>query len=251
MLEPVVVTLAFILGALVQTVAGFGSALVAMPILSLVISVRTAAPVQVLLGFLVTLTVLYQNRHALRWREAARLITGSVVGVPLGTLALKSLPAGPVMACLGLVLLGYGLFTLWDARRRQTEYPARNVMATPVASWFVGLCSGILGGAYATDGPPLIVYGAVKQWPKATLKSILQTCFLVNGVFMVACHGAAGLITREVFRCCMFGLPGMILGMAVGSYLDRRVNHERFRKLLLGLILLLGMTLLVRAAVSF
>jgi uncharacterized membrane protein YfcA len=251
MLESAAVVLAFMLGALVQTVAGFGSALVAMPILSLVISVRTAAPVQVLLGFLVTLTVLYQNWHALRWREAARLIAGSVVGVPLGTLALKMLPAGPVMACLGLVLLGYGLFTLWDARRRPVEDSKDTVTVAPVVSWFVGLCSGILGGAYATDGPPLIIYGAIRQWPKAAFKSILQTCFLVNGVLMVACHGAAGLITRDVFRCCLLGLPGLILGMVLGSYLDRRINHERFRRLLFGLILLLGIMLLVHASLSF
>lgn len=251
MMEGFVVAGALALGALVQTVAGFGSALVAMPILSLAIAVQTAAPIQALLAMFVTSTVLYKNWHGLRWREAARLVAGSVVGIPIGTLALKWLPAAPVTACLGVILLAYGGFVLWR-RFTESEGPAESAIpkVPKAVSWCVGFCSGLLGGAYATDGPPLIVYGAVLQWPKATFKSILQSCFLINGVLVVTCHAASGLITRDVLFYCLCAAPGVVVGTIAGLYLDRRVNHDRFRSLLLGLILVLGVVLVVRSIQS-
>lgn len=243
-----VVLVAFALGSMVQTVAGFGSALVAMPILMLVIGARTAVPVQVLLGFAVTIAVLFQNWHGLRWREAVILLAGSVLGIPLGAIALKSLPSEPITGCLGVVLIGYWVFALWiEPRLRTPGVEGAPKQGSRFVTWLVGLSAGILGGAYATDGPPLVIYGAVKRWPKATFKSVLQTCFLVNGVMMVLCHGAAGLFTKDVFVCALYGFPGTLIGMGIGAYLDRRLDHERFRIVVLWLVLILGLALLAQA----
>jgi uncharacterized membrane protein YfcA len=246
----------FALGACVQTIAGFGSALIIMPILTQFIGVQTAASVMALVGATVTLSVLYQNRGGLRWREAGRLLAGSVVGVPLGALALKFLPPAPVMALLGVVLLIYGIYTLAAARSTSTpggvalpcdREPAPSRRATTA---LVGFCSGLLGGAYATDGPPLVIYGSIKKWPKESFRSILQACFLVNGILIVACHGAGGLVTRDVIAYCIYGIPGMLAGLLIGTLLDRRINHALFHRLLVWLILLLAAALLARAAME-
>ncbi|HNR35557.1 MAG TPA: sulfite exporter TauE/SafE family protein, partial [Candidatus Hydrogenedentes bacterium] len=182
-MEGLLVAFAFALGGFVQTIAGFGSALVAIPLATLVINVRTAAPAQALMGFVVTLSVLQQNWRGLRWREAGRLIAGSLLGVPLGAIVLKSFPSGIVTGCMGIMLIGYGL---WLVR---ANLDAEEASRTQERGWrpalwaaTVGWIAGILGGAYATDGPPLIMYGTYKRWPKATFKSVLQCCFLVNGI---------------------------------------------------------------------
>ena len=236
----------FALGSCVQTIAGFGSALVVMPILTQFVGVQTAASVMALVGATVTLSVLYQNRQGLQWREAGRLLVGSVVGVPLGALALKFLPPAPIMALLGAVLLIYGIYSLATAR----SISASNLMPAPsgrLTTALVGFCSGILGGAYATDGPPLVIYGSVKRWSKQSFRSILQACFLVNGILIVACHGAGGLVTTDVLTYCAYGIPGMAAGLLIGTVLDRRINHALFHRLLVWLILLLAAALLGRA----
>lgn len=242
----------FALGACVQTIAGFGSALVVMPILAQVLGVKTAASVMAIVGATVTVTVLYQNRRGLRWREAGRLLAGSVIGIPLGVVALKNLPPGPVMGVLGIVLLAYGAYCLAAARSTGGELEVHVPAADPsaaqrIAAALVGFCAGLLGGAYVTDGPPLVVYGSVKKWPKDSFRSILQACFLVDGALILAFHGAGGLITREIVAYCLYGIPGMLAGLLIGTLLDRRINHALFHRLLLGLILLLGAALLARA----
>ena len=247
-MEGLLVAFAFALGGFVQTIAGFGSALVAIPLATLVINVRTAAPAQALMGFVVTLSVLQQNWRGLRWREAGRLIAGSLLGVPLGAIVLKSFPSGIVTGCMGIMLIGYGL---WLVR---ANLDAEEASRTQERGWrpalwaaTVGWIAGILGGAYATDGPPLIMYGTYKRWPKATFKSVLQCCFLVNGISMVVWHGANGLITADVVRASMFALPGAVIGTIAGRYADRSIDHDRFQRLLRALILILGIALFVQA----
>lgn len=247
------VCVAFFLGSLVQTIAGFGSALIIMPIITQFLGVQTAATVMAIVGATVTVAVLYQNRRGLRWAEAGQLLTGAVVGVPLGTYALKRLPSGIVVGLLGALLLAYGVYSIWANRKTVTasaepgDAPARG---NRVVSALVGLCAGLLGGAYATDGPPLVVYGAVKRWPKETFRSVLQACFFVDGILIVLCHGAGGLVTQEVFVYCLYGVPGMAIGLVTGMLLDRHVDHARFVRMLPWFIAVLGLALLVRAVLG-
>ena len=41
-----------------------------------------------------------------------------------------------------------------------------------------GFCSGILGGAYGMNGPPLAVYGSLRRWSPQHFRATLQTCYL-------------------------------------------------------------------------
>ncbi|MCX5759742.1 MAG: sulfite exporter TauE/SafE family protein, partial [Candidatus Hydrogenedentes bacterium] len=243
-MEFLLVAFAFGLGGFVQTIAGFGSALVAIPLATLAISVRTAAPAQALMGFVVTLSILQQNWHGLRWYEAKRLIAGSVFGVPLGAIVLKNFPSGIVIGCMGVMLMTYGIW-LGRANLAIDEAPPAKDPGWRPKLWAaaVGWIAGVLAGAYATDGPPLIMYGTYQRWPKATFKSVLQCCFLVNGVSMVVWHGANGLITAEVIRASLFALPGAVIGTLAGRYADRYIDHDRFQRLLRILILVLGAVL--------
>lgn len=248
----VVVTVIFATGAMVQTIAGFGSALIIMPMLTQFMGIQAAASVLALAGAAVTVAVLYQNWQGLDWREAGLLLSGSVVGVPLGALALKFLPAAPVMGFLGIALLAYAVYSILAARRTGTETPrferaGRGTASRKVVTVSVGFCAGLLGGAYATDGPPLVVYGTFKRWSKESFRSILQACFLVDGVLIVACYGAGGLLTREVLIYSAYGIPGMAAGLVLGTMVDRRIDHALFHRVLPWLIMVLGAALVVRA----
>jgi uncharacterized protein len=252
MLVAVVVVLAFGVGCFFQTIAGFGSALIIMPILTLFIGPQPATTVMALASALVTVTILYQNRRGLRWGEAARLLSGSAIGIPIGVWALKRLPGAYVVAFLGLVLVAYSIYTIVSQRKSAApaieRAPRSLTLRDKIITWFVGFSAGLLGGAYATDGPPLVVYGAIKKWPKESFRSILQACFLVDGIVILACLGAGGLITREVVTFSIYAIPGMLMGLVLGTILDRKINHAVFHRLLTWLILLLGAALIARAA---
>ena len=118
MTEALVIAASFTLAGFVHTVAGFGSALVSVPIIIQFVGKQTAAPMQAILSLPITIAVFYQNRRAFRWRDVQSIVIGMAIGVPIVTFALQSLPDGPVMGCLGVVLLVYAAFELIIVPRR-------------------------------------------------------------------------------------------------------------------------------------
>lgn len=252
MSDNAVVMAAFLLAGFVHTATGFGSALVGMPLLTLALGVPVAAPLLALLSQLVNVVVLYQNWHALHFREAMRLTLASIFGIPLGLLLLQYGNETLITGALGVLLIAYGFYALVLEKRltaetagEDRERGGREPWRWRAASFGAGLLAGVLGGAYNANGPPVIIYGAVCRWPKEKFKSILQAFFIANGILIVAGHAAAGLITRPVLVYCVYGLPTIILGTGLGLMVDRYLDAARFRKVLLVVIIGLGVMLVV------
>lgn len=247
MQSEIVIFFALLLGGLVHSTAGFGSALVAMPILTFVISPVTATPLQSVVGLVLSAFIFHQHRGTWPWRDAVPLILFSLLGVPVGTYALVRLPETVVFAVLGATMIGYVAFELirWrvliGAHRRHWNDP------TLVGGALAGFIAGVLGGAYASNGPPAIIYGSLRGWPKGEFKSVLQSLFVVNGLFLIAWQGGSGLLTREVAWYSLFAFPGLIVGAVIGARLDRHIKQALFRRMVLFLLALLGVTMIVRA----
>src|SRR5690606_35181522 len=108
--ESVLIFCAFVLGGLVHTAAGFGSALVTMPLLTTAMAVQQATPLQAIVGCVISLFVLVHNRAGLQWRRALSMAVLSLPGVPIGVYALTEFPSAWVTAILGCMLLGFALF---------------------------------------------------------------------------------------------------------------------------------------------
>jgi uncharacterized membrane protein YfcA len=58
-------------------------------------------------------------------------------------------------------------------------------------------------------------------------------------------HGLSGNFTPDVWRHYVLALPAVALGLLAGFSLDRRLNPQRFRQVVLVLLVLLGLRLLV------
>lgn len=247
MTEPLLILTAFLLGGMVHTAAGFGSALVSMPILTTAMAVTQATPIQALVANLISLIVLYQNRSGIQWRRALGMAAISLPGIPIGVYALTELPAYWVTGFLGCVLLGYAVFDV--AFRRFREPGPAGPIPDRLDAWgaFAAFCAGILGGAYGANGPPLVIYAAVRRFPKETFRTLLQVCFLVNGVGIVTVLALRGLYTAEVAAGFAWAMPGLFIGMVIGTRIDRVLAPERFRTLVLVTITVLGASLLYRS----
>ncbi|MHC5056799.1 MAG: TSUP family transporter [Planctomycetota bacterium] len=100
----------------------------------------------------------------------------------------------------------------------------RGGLSTVVA----GFCAGVLGGAYNTNGPPIVVYGTMRGWEPERFKATLQGFFLPTGAFIIAGHALSGLWTRETVRLSLVSLAPVALGMALSFWLAPRIPRERF-----------------------
>jgi uncharacterized membrane protein YfcA len=224
------------LAVLVQTLSGFGFAIIVMPLATLALGIQTSAPLIAMTGLTVYAINVVRYRRAINLGELARLAVASALGVPIGIWLLSNVSESVVRQLLGLVLVAYALYALLRPatarlRSQRWAYPA-------------GFIAGCLGGAYNTPGPPAIVYGSLRQWPKDEFRAVLQTLFFCNAVLVVAAHFVAGHVTTQVVTLFAWALPASLLGIMAGSRLDKVVNQARFRTLVTVMILALGLVLL-------
>src|SRR5690242_5646393 len=156
------------LATLIRSTLGFGEALVAVPLLALRTPVVVAAPLAVLVSVLVAGVIVVQDCRKIEVRSAAWLIVSSLFGIPLGLLMLEWGSDRVVKIVLGVVIIGFCAYSLTAGRKRRLDHDHWG--------WLLGcgFCSGVLGGAYGMNGPPLAVYGALRQWSPQHFRATLQ-----------------------------------------------------------------------------
>ena len=226
--------------AFVRSALGFGDAVVAMPLLATVIGLKTATPLVAFMGPAISLLILAKGWRAGDMKAAAKLVVASLLGIPLGIYGLARLPEEPLKIALGVLILLYGLFGLTRPSVRINNEKAW-------VPWMVGWTAGVLGGAYNTNGPPVVAYGMLRGWPPERFRATLQGYFLPTGLMILAGHGLAGMWTAEVLKLFLYSLPAIVLGVILGGLANRKLTHALFAKIVNGFLVLMGGVLLVRA----
>jgi uncharacterized membrane protein YfcA len=232
------------LGAFAQGVAGFGSALVAMPLLALLIGVRDAAALVALLSLAVNVALLVPARRALPWRLVGPLLAGSVAGIPVGVLLLGGADPRLARALLGATLVAISAALLVE-RSPSAGSPGGSAGGSALA---VGALAGLIGGAFNANGPVVALYAAGRGWGKRETHAALQLYFFMSGLAIVVLHVAGGITSRRVLLTALFSLPFLGAGSLAGWGVHRRVDEGRYRLLLRLSLLAAGAALLVMSA---
>ncbi|MCA9951548.1 MAG: sulfite exporter TauE/SafE family protein [Anaerolineales bacterium] len=231
------VTLIIFFAVFVQSSVGFGFALVSMPLLVELLGIQIAAPLVAVVAFTSEIFVLLRYRHALQIRTVVRLVIAALVGIPLGILLLRQVDPIIVTRALGVILVAYALYALFS--------PRLPLLANQLWAYGFGFVAGILGGAYNTSGPPVIIYGNCRRWPPNEFKSNLQGFFVFSSITVVLTHALSGNYTAVVGQNYLYAIPGMVLGLLAGFSLDGRINPDLFRKIVLVILVVLGIRLII------
>ena len=238
MTTPLIMIMAAIVffAAFVQSISGFGFALIVMPLLSLAMGLQTAAPLVALAALTLYTINLIRYRQAVDVRRVLRLGVACALGVPVGLWALANVDESIVKLLMGLVLVAYAAYKL--------SSPAALHLRSRRWAYIAGFIAGCMGGAYNTPGPPLVVYGSLRQWPKDEFRATLQALFFINGVLTVSSHYAARRLTADVLTFYAYAVPAFLLGVLAGSRVDAKLNRDRFRTIVTVMILVLGLSLI-------
>ncbi len=222
--------------AFTQSLTGFGSALVAMAVLPTLIGIHTAAPLVALLAMTLEGLLLIRYRSAVNLREILPLLVSSALGIPVGVLVLHHVDERIVLIVLGIVIASYALYALMNPRLPRLVHPA----------WagVFGFTAGVLGGAYNTSGPPVVIYASSQNWNPGQFKGNLQGFFLASDALVILGHLLGYNINMQALHLYVLVLPALLLGAFLGTRLDRRLNPMVFRKVILVLLFVVGLRLL-------
>lgn len=227
----VVVSIVF-LSTLIRSTFGFGNALVAMPLLILVIGVNDASPLVALIGLLISVIMLLREWRELVWKDTLVLLISSLVGLPLGILLLTNVPENIIRWILGVILIGFGLYNLLGIKLPVLDRP---VLAVPF-----GFLAGILGGAYNANGPPVVIYGVMRGWKKEAFRASLQGFFFVSSLMIVAGHGISGFWSRQTLIAFSISLPAVVLAVYLGERIAKKITQEKFNRVIYTFLVLMG-----------
>jgi uncharacterized membrane protein YfcA len=229
------------LATLIRSAFGFGEALVAVPLLALVIPVEVAAPLAVLVSITVAGVVLLQDWRHVRVGSAWRLVLATLPGIPLGLLLLTAAGEHVVKATLAVVIIAFSAYCL--ARRTPLE------LRDDRPAWLFGFAAGVLGGAYGMNGPPLVIYGTLRRWSPGQFRATLQGYFLPASVVGMAGYWLAGLWVPAVTRYYLLSLPVAGASVVLGRVVHRRLAGGAFLRYVHVALIVIGVTLLVQSAV--
>jgi uncharacterized membrane protein YfcA len=225
------ISLVTFLAGFTQGLSGFGSLLLALPLLTFFMDIKTVIPLLALHALAITAILLIQLREHLDWGKINPLLLGSVPGVFLGVFFLKTLDTRIIQAVLGMILVAYPLISV-----------KQEIFKTMKAEWayLFGFFAGCLGGTLSASGPPVIIYTAMQPWGKDLIKATLQGFFAVSGVLVVVVQGANGLMTPSVLKLFLISLPSLFIGTYAGSFFYGKISDRTYRKIMLILLGLLG-----------
>lgn len=215
--------LIFFLAGLVQGVTGFGSALVAMPLLLLFLEAKTAVPLCMLNGLVITAFLSLQLKHHMEWKKIMPLFVGCIPGIFLGVTLLKKAENDTIKILLGMMLIAYSWYGLRVRPRPRHIHGAWSVLA--------GFATGAIGAAFSAGGPPAIIYTALTGWSKDAIKATLSGFFFTTGILAAVAHAVTGLTTVQVLHYFFISTSAVLLGTWVGSLLYGRLSREKYMRL--------------------
>ena len=213
-----------LVATLIRSTFGFGESLVAVPLLALVVPLEVAVPLSVSISILVAGIIVVQDHEQIHVASAKWLLAFALLGIPLGLLVLVYANAYWVKLALGALIIAYSAYSLVAKRSAQLDHDSR------VWLFACGFLSGVLGGAYGINGPPLVVYGNLRRWSAQQFRATLQAYFLPASLIGVAGYATQGLLTRTVARDFALCLPAIVPAVFLGRHFNRKLDGTGFFK---------------------
>lgn len=242
-LTQVLLTAAVVYAAFfVRGMSGFGTSLVAMPLLVFVLPIRTAVPLMGLLVFVLFVFLTIRDRRDVLWREIRLLLIPTLAGVAAGLVLFSRLDSTLLLRCLGVVTVAYAVYAL--AVHYFGLPPARCSERWALPAGFAGsFVDTMFGGG---GGTIVVVYMHLRGVGKVQFRATVAMLWFFEMIARIGGYAASGYYTQPVLVLAALLLPVMWLGTWSGERVHHRVSPETFSKLLAVMILASGIALLLK-----
>ena len=222
---------------LVRGVAGFGSGLIAVPLLSIVGSVAQVVPVVVSLDYIGSAGQGIRNARRVVWADQLVLIPFTLVGVAAGLVVLRGVPSGVLSRDLGAFVILYAIYQL---------LPLPPLRGSRVAAVWCGFFGGVVGTLFGTGGPFYAIYFNLRGLDKSEFRATFATNFLIDGGVRLVGYALAGLLTLTTLLWVLAALPLVAAGLYVGGRVHTGLSQREFVRLVSLILVATGAALLIR-----
>ena len=229
-----------LLAYFLRGITGFGSGLIAIPLLAHFLPLTFVVPLVLVIDFTASVVLSRHMHMTVRWDEIRFLLPPSLVGILLGSFLLVNLPREPLLVGLALFVIFFGLRYVFNIHSER-----------PISRWWslpTGLIGGLIGALFGTGGPPYVVYLSHRLHDKTQLRGTLSGLFMLDGALRIITFLWIGLLLQDdMFISLLLAMPLMALGLYLGNRVHLGISHRQQLAIIGGLLLLSGGSLLWKA----
>jgi uncharacterized membrane protein YfcA len=223
-----------------QAIVGFGFALIAMPLLILVLDVRDALVLATLVSLTNTSVLAYTHRRHVPWPTVGPMLVGAAAGMPVGLVLLLLAPSDVIR-----LLVGVSTVTMTAAIALGVRFSSRSTFSELA----IGGLSGALNTSTGINGPPVVLYLQGREHPPPEFRGGMAAFFMGSSLIAIVSYALAGVITRDALGLFGAALPAVAIASWAGHQLGDRVEPVLFRRLVFGLLFSLA-TFAVGSAIA-
>jgi uncharacterized protein len=216
-----------LVAATVQTVAGFGFALVTVPLFVAVLDVQDAVVLTTLVGIINNTLLAQRSWRHIPWPTVGPMLAGAFAGMPMGLMVLLYAPPDALR-----IAVGVSTIVMAAALALGLRIPDRTITGEVA----VGLASGVLNTSIGMNGPPVVVYLQGREHTPGEMRGALAIFFFVCNVATLGIFAASLTITRTSLALWPLTLPAVGVGSLVGARLAANIGAARFRRLVFALL---------------
>lgn len=227
-----------IIAYVIRGIAGFGSGLIAIPLLAMMLPVTLVVPVIGLLDYLASLTHGSSNRHAIAWRDIFPLLPFSFMGVAGALYLLKTTDALVLRKVLGGFVTSYGVYSLIYAGPSQK---GTRWWAIPAGGF-----GGLIGTLFGTGGPFYVIYLRLRGLDMTAFRATVATIFFIDGGARIVGYFASGFYTRQTMLNFALAIPIMFVALHAGGKVHTTISPRTFQRGIGVLLIVSGASLLLR-----
>lgn len=234
-----VVILSF--GAFVQAVSGFGFALVAVPLASIVVVPSQAVVIVSLASLLTSMRNAFAARGQIERRVAGRMIAAALVAMPLGLVVLETVDDQALRLAIGVVVAIAAILIALGVELRR---------GTVVSDLVTGFISGVLNTSTGTNGPPLVIGLRAHRLGIVRFRGTMAAVFIVSGVVALALFALRGRIHGAELAVTAVSLPFQLGTAFAGDRAGRRLPEHRFDHMVITLLFASAIAAIVTATLA-
>jgi uncharacterized membrane protein YfcA len=225
----------------IRGITGFGSGLIAVPLIALSHPLKFAVPLVLALDFTASLMLGGANRKKVDWSEIKVLLPFGLIGACIGAFALMRLPTAPVLLTLGAFTMFVGFRNVFGLT---SGTKISRVWAMPA-----GLFGGGAGALFGTGSPPYIMYLTSRLLDKGVLRATFSWLIAFDGAFRLGLFLIAGWLLEGKFQLAYaLGILPMALGLYTGNKVHLDMTSQAMLRVVGVLLVLSGAMLFVKVA---
>jgi uncharacterized membrane protein YfcA len=227
-------------GAFVSGLAGFAFSAVAGAILMHVFQPSEAVPLMMACSVGVQASTLLALRETVQWKASLVLIVGGLLAVPIAVFLLQTADTRTLRMGFGALITIYAAYSLF---RPSLSY--FRTMNNQIRNVLIGFGGGLIGGLTAMPGALPTIWCDMHGMPKNQQRGLVQPFIAAMQISALVLMLSRNELPSKILIDLAVSLPPLAAGTMLGVLMFRRINEAAFRRIILIMLLLSGLSLII------